>query len=75
VDPHTCRDRIEQWMQGFNVQMLAIIEAYMLWSKAMGENGLDVECKKFADKLVDGKYPIHVLNVFCGFSFPFILIW
>ena len=74
VDPRTRRDRIEQRTQGFNVQMPAIIEAYMLWSEAVGENGLDAECEKPAEELVDGKYPIHVLDVFCGLSFLSILI-
>ena len=42
--------------------------------RSRGENGLDAECEKPAEELVDGKYPIHVLDVFRGLSFLFILI-
>lgn len=52
-------------MQGFNAQMPAIIEAYLLWSEAVEENGLDGECKKPAEELVEGKYSIDVLDIFC----------
>jgi hypothetical protein len=64
VDPRTRRDRLERRTQGFNAQMPAIIEAYLLWSETVEKNGLDGEYGKPAEELVEGKYSVDVLDVF-----------
>ena len=55
------------------MQMQAIIESYILWSKAVEENGLDGECEKPVEDFVDGMYSILVLDIFR--EFHFYLFW
>ena len=55
------------------MQMQAIIESYILWSKAVEENGLDGECEKPTENFVNGTYAILVLDVF--HEFCFYLFW
>ena len=69
VDPQTHRDKVDRRTQGFNLQMRDIIEAYILWNENVKKNGLDGECDKPPIKAVEGKYPIHVLDVFRKFCF------
>jgi len=49
--------------------MVEVLEAYVLWAEAIEKSGLDVELEKPAAELVEGIYPIHVLDVFRGFCF------
>lgn len=69
VDPRTRRDKVDRRTQGFNLQMGDIIEAYILWNENVEKNGLDGECDKPPIESVEGKYPIHVLDVFRKFCF------
>ena len=39
----TCRDRTQQCIQAFNVQLLALMDAYMGWMLQLGEDGYSGE--------------------------------
>ena len=42
-DYRTCRDRTERRVQAFNIQLPALVEAYMEWMLQLGEDGYSGE--------------------------------
>ncbi|KAF8220005.1 hypothetical protein L208DRAFT_1336274 [Tricholoma matsutake] len=50
---------------GFKCQMVSIVDAYILWQESLGDVGLDASPPLVEEELLQGKYSLKILNVFC----------
>jgi hypothetical protein len=65
VDPRTRRDRIERRNEGFKYQFTGIVDAYIAWQEAIGEEGLDAGPPSVPKESLQGVYKVQVFDVFC----------
>jgi hypothetical protein len=64
TDPRTRQNRIVLRNEGFKRQFEGIVDAYMSWSNAIGEGGLDSPPPSVEPELLQGTYKIRVMDVF-----------
>jgi hypothetical protein len=64
TDPRTRQNRTVLRNEGFKRQFEGIVDAYMSWSNAIGDGGLDSPRPSVESELLQGIYKIRVMDVF-----------
>jgi hypothetical protein len=73
IDPRTRQNRTLLRNEGFKRQFEGIVDAYMLWSKVIGDGGLDSPSPSVEPELLQGTYKIRVMDVFGNNVFVYTL--
>lgn len=64
TDPQTRQNCTTLRNEGFKRQFEGIVDAYISWNSALGEEGLDASCPPVEPELLQGIYKIQIMDVF-----------